>query len=1284
MKQLLIILACTMLTSAIGNGQTLQWTEMPGPWAAEDISDMARGYIPNPSGTPEHVTYAVNRAGGYLAKWTSGAGGWQTVLRTAQGEMFAVACVENNPDVVYVGIRGVGIKKSVDGGRTWLDASNRLGNTDINRLKISPHDRQFVLAGMRRGDGSSNVLWETRDGGGSWELNAGFQHIRITITDIVFHSTRERMIFVSGNEGDAEQIGVYFSENGGQVWRRIVEGMRDRAIGAIEFDAVREDENYVYAGSEWWGDFYVLRVEEGNQWTLRHVFENVTITDLDVARSEHYNEVVIAGKPASTIESCRPILRSSTDQGYNWRDESAGIADAQINVVRTNPVAAADEWYHVGTSTAFYRLPFFGMQFEERNQFLSKLPLGAAGGAGTRMVAVVRDAPRGAIAGSTDGGSNWRIEYVENGGLLGMDAVVLGTEPLTALVAARGVPCGSVNPRTALIYRNAGEGWTPTLLSVNGSGIVFALASDPLTPSIVYASGQNDYLGPLIAKSTDAGASWHFVTGGLPSSGSVRGFAIDMRSNTGRCDTLYAAIHGAGVFRSTNGGIGWQSTSSGLPATVNSVAFSHSLRDIAYGYTNEVKTKLFAGTTDGLYVSTNAGTSWSRLQSFAAVGAVVSIAVHPNTQRVVSALTESGTVYRSLDWGMTFADITANIPAGTRRLLIDPLTPKRVYATGDFGISHLPHLWAGDIAVNATWDSGEPNYLGDIVVVPPDRTLNVLPGAEVESLRSNAGIYSFGNLNATGATFTRTGSWWYGIRADGGRIALTNTTISRASVGIMLAGSWPGRPRLAQSVIRNCQFTNNTVGIYLWGQELPDNRETALFERNRVIGCGTGIIRVSGYSGLGPRFEYNEVLNNTREGLSVANSRPVLYNNRFVGNGTGVACNSSGNAEFGRNDAVIPRTGSNMIMNNLGDFEIRVSNSSPFFGLADTLTCQRTAGGFNRVFNVNGNVGRVRADGGSYVLAHLTDWGWPVNRAWFETHGSASIDWRCAVEPPEESPEEKLKDALADRAQGDYASALSAYENVVQTHGMSHAASTAIRALVDTYSDFIGATGDSSLQSSFVAYLEENAENHPNVRIQHLARSLIADQHVKAGDYGTAIDVYEDLLAETLDEGTKVSVMASLAEAYMVGAGDAAAAEQVVTAMEIAFPGHPETELARITKALFAFETLTMPPPQSRSAKRPADTETLGANPLSFRLAQNSPNPFNPETQIHYELPSDEHVRLAVHDVLGREVAVLVNEFRIAGTYDVTFNAAGLSSGVYFYQLRAGSFTNVKKLLVLK
>lgn len=91
-----------------------------------------------------------------------------------------------------------------------------------------------------------------------------------------------------------------------------------------------------------------------------------------------------------------------------------------------------------------------------------------------------------------------------------------------------------------------------------------------------------------------------------------------------------------------------------------------------------------------------------------------------------------------------------------------------------------------------------------------------------------------------------------------------------------------------------------------------------------------------------------------------------------------------------------------------------------------------------------------------------------------------------------------------------------------------------------------------------------------------------------------------------------------------------------------------------------------------------------GSVPSSFLLAQNYPNPFNPSTMINYQLPMSNYVTLKVHDLLGREVATLVNEKEDPGTYSVKWDASKMSSGIYFCRLTAGSLVQVRKMLFVK
>ena len=106
--------------------------------------------------------------------------------------------------------------------------------------------------------------------------------------------------------------------------------------------------------------------------------------------------------------------------------------------------------------------------------------------------------------------------------------------------------------------------------------------------------------------------------------------------------------------------------------------------------------------------------------------------------------------------------------------------------------------------------------------------------------------------------------------------------------------------------------------------------------------------------------------------------------------------------------------------------------------------------------------------------------------------------------------------------------------------------------------------------------------------------------------------------------------------------------------------------------------------PISVSLSNPTGIPGTRSLPLAFNLCQNYPNPFNPTTTIRYALPSSANVKIAVYDLLGREIATLVNEELSAGWKEVGWNGSAFSSGIYFYNLQAGGFAEVKKLMLLK
>ncbi len=96
------------------------------------------------------------------------------------------------------------------------------------------------------------------------------------------------------------------------------------------------------------------------------------------------------------------------------------------------------------------------------------------------------------------------------------------------------------------------------------------------------------------------------------------------------------------------------------------------------------------------------------------------------------------------------------------------------------------------------------------------------------------------------------------------------------------------------------------------------------------------------------------------------------------------------------------------------------------------------------------------------------------------------------------------------------------------------------------------------------------------------------------------------------------------------------------------------------------------------------DIRTENTVPANFSLSQNYPNPFNPSTKISWQSPVSSWQTLKVYDVLGNEVATIIDEYKPAGSYEVNFNAKQLASGIYYYQFKSNDFIEVKKLILMK
>jgi len=113
------------------------------------------------------------------------------------------------------------------------------------------------------------------------------------------------------------------------------------------------------------------------------------------------------------------------------------------------------------------------------------------------------------------------------------------------------------------------------------------------------------------------------------------------------------------------------------------------------------------------------------------------------------------------------------------------------------------------------------------------------------------------------------------------------------------------------------------------------------------------------------------------------------------------------------------------------------------------------------------------------------------------------------------------------------------------------------------------------------------------------------------------------------------------------------------------------SDLVNLTKYIYTYSSST-------------DVTETSENIVDYNLSNNYPNPFNPSTKIEFRTAESGFVSLKVYDVLGKSIAILVNEIKPAGKYQVNFDARNLPSGVYFYKLESGNFVETRKMLLMK
>ncbi len=639
------------------------------------------------------------------------------------------------------------------------------------------------------------------------------------------------------------------------------------------------------------------------------------------------------------------------------------------------------------------------------------------------------------------------------------------------------------------------------------------------------------------------------------------------------------------------------------------------------------------------------------------------------------------------------------------------------------------------VALITTLPSGTWPMAGNFSI-PSGVTLTGTSGSTL-AFPSGATLTMQGTLSGNSTTLTASSGSWNGIVMNANSASISNCTISYANLPVTID--------TAGATIQGCTINNSTFGydaavrIYdsspgitnttIQGQAQSYNGvrfvgSSGMLKNCTISGCGAGngIVLQSGSS---PTIELCTIDSNYYYGIVAdangSGASPTITANTLIGNGivngsphylgiyfndsySGLVQNNEVSGSYSGilsyNNSVITadvssQNGGNSITSNVLGLEAS-SDGSIEFGMYDGRFYDGTC---NDIFsNSSYNAYSV---GNSNITAEYDWWGsyppdttkfYVDNTSYLTTSNPLNSSSNCPnsgaiaqkvtlsdavvsslpTMPSSGSADSLLQFARYSGMTGEWQTATTIYRTILADLSASdHARELA---LVGLYSVF-QVTSDSTITNDLTNF------SHEPGQFGEMAEDMLADAYEAEKQIPDAERVANDIvtrLAGTTYEEHALMLLASLRFFDPT-------ANQVSSAAlsELASKYGSNMEVAGLIPALTIASDGRAVPIPSRNFNSAKSTDSLVEQQASVQLS-NFPNPFNPTTQIEYSVPRSGFVSLKVYDILGREVATLVNQDQSAGIHSVTFDASRLASGVYFYRLTGPGINETSKMLLTK
>jgi len=538
-------------------------------------------------------------------KTTDGGASWFAAGKglNDQAIVYALAVDPKNPQVIFAGTRspgmtppwGGGVFKSTDGGQTWINHTNNLGEEWVYGLAIDSHNTQVIFAATH-----SAGIYKSSDGGHDWQaVNNGISDLGTRT--VVIDPSNSNVVYAGSWHGPA----VFKTTNGGQNWSAVNNGLSGSKIISVVIDLAQP--KTVYALSYLRG---LYKSDDGGaNWSAAGLYPDYVFS-LAINPLDH--QVLLASAE-------NDALFRSLSSATSWLPSSSGLHATTVTALAADP-ALPGVIYAGLNGQGVYRSGDHGQTWTAMNS-----------GLGDRTVRSLVLTPAGLFAGTASGGifkivspaQDWQAM---NSGMAISEAKTLTDSP----VLSRFSPLG---PAADYLVDDAdpAQSSSPDPKAVLPAPVQ-ALASAPSAAATIYAGTA----GGGVYRSSDNGVSWQAA--GL-SGRMVLSLAVD-RSNAARLWAGTDAASGS-LWRSDNGGQNWSASQNGLSGLmVNAVV--QSLADSAV---------LYAATNQGVYQSNDAGTHWTRIGlAGQMVYALVAPSFYPN---MLAAGTSSGPQISS-DGGKTW------------------------------------------------------------------------------------------------------------------------------------------------------------------------------------------------------------------------------------------------------------------------------------------------------------------------------------------------------------------------------------------------------------------------------------------------------------------------------------------------------------------------------------------------------------------------------------------------------------------------------------------------------